>query len=54
MEARDASRAGLREARIARVEEHIRLENEHDLDGVMATYAESPRYEDEPYGERHD
>ncbi|HWO69850.1 MAG TPA: ester cyclase [Actinomycetota bacterium] len=54
MEARDGSGAGLREARIARVEEHIRAENGHDLDGVMATYAGSPRYEDEPYGERHD
>jgi steroid delta-isomerase-like uncharacterized protein len=40
-------------ARIARVEEHVRLENEHDLEGVMQTYAESARYDDEPYDEHH-
>lgn len=41
------------EARIALVEEHVRLENEHDLEGVMRTYADSARYDDEPYGEHH-
>lgn len=40
-------------ARIASVEEHVRLENEHDLDGIVGTYAESPTYDDEPYGEHH-
>jgi hypothetical protein len=40
-------------ARIARVEEHVRLENDHDLEGVMQTYAESARYDDEPYDEHH-
>jgi steroid delta-isomerase-like uncharacterized protein len=40
-------------ARIARVEEHVRLENEHDLEGVMQTYSESARYDDEPYDEHH-
>jgi steroid delta-isomerase-like uncharacterized protein len=48
-----AGRDELVQARIARVEEHIRLENEHDLDGVMQTYAESARYDDEPYDEHH-
>lgn len=40
-------------ARIALVEEHIRHENEHNLDAILATYASSPRYDDEPYGEHH-
>lgn len=43
----------LMKARIARVEEHVGFENEHDLEGVMATYAESARYDDEPYDEHH-
>jgi steroid delta-isomerase-like uncharacterized protein len=42
-----------RSARIAIVEEHIRLENEHDLDGVLRTFGESPRYDDEPWGEHY-
>jgi steroid delta-isomerase-like uncharacterized protein len=40
-------------SRIARVEEHVRLENEHDLQGVLETYAERPRYDDESYDEHH-
>jgi steroid delta-isomerase-like uncharacterized protein len=50
----DVSRNALAEARIARVEEHVRLENQHDIEGVMATYAESARYDDEPYDEHHE
>jgi steroid delta-isomerase-like uncharacterized protein len=49
----DDVRGELVKARIARVEEHVRLENEHDLQGVMETYAESARYDDEPYDEHH-
>jgi steroid delta-isomerase-like uncharacterized protein len=41
-------------ARIALVEEHVRLENTHDLDGVMATFAGSPWYDDAPNHELHD
>jgi steroid delta-isomerase-like uncharacterized protein len=40
-------------ARIAIVEQHIRLENEHDLEGVLATFGESARYDDEPWGEHY-
>lgn len=40
-------------ARIARVEEHVGFENTHDLDGIMGTFAESPRYDDEPWDEHH-
>lgn len=43
----------LREARIRRVEEHIHSENAHDLEAVMETFSENPRYDDEPWGEHH-
>jgi steroid delta-isomerase-like uncharacterized protein len=36
-------------ARIAIVEEHIRLENEHDLEGVLRTFGDGARYDDEPW-----
>jgi steroid delta-isomerase-like uncharacterized protein len=42
-----------RAARIAIVEEHLRLENAHDLEGVLGTFGESARYDDEPWGEHH-
>ena len=35
------------------VEEHVRLENQHDLDGVMGTFGASARYDDEPSSEHH-
>ena len=35
------------------VEEHIRLENEHDLDGVLRTFGETAQYDDEPWGEHY-
>jgi steroid delta-isomerase-like uncharacterized protein len=38
-------------ARIAIVEQHVRLENAHDLEGVLATFGESARYDDEPWSE---
>ncbi len=40
-------------ARIALVEEHIQHENEHDLEGVLSTFGDSARYEDEAWGEHH-
>ena len=40
-------------ARIAIVEEHIRLENAHDLDGVIHTFGGTARYDDEPWGEHY-
>ncbi len=42
-----------RAARIAIVEQHIRLENEHDLEGVLRTFGETARYDDEPWGEHY-
>jgi steroid delta-isomerase-like uncharacterized protein len=40
-------------ARIAIVEQHIRLENEHDLDGLLSTFGDAPHYDDEPWGEHY-
>jgi steroid delta-isomerase-like uncharacterized protein len=38
-----------RSARLALVEEHVRLENQHDLDGIMQTFGPAARYDDEPW-----
>ena len=43
----------LQQARIERVEEHVRLENAHDLDASMETFSASPYYDEEPWGEHH-
>jgi steroid delta-isomerase-like uncharacterized protein len=40
-------------ARLALVEQHIRLENAHDLEGVLATFGSSAHYDDEAWGEYH-
>ena len=36
-------------ARLKIVDEHVMLENEHDLDGVMKTFGAGARYDDEPW-----
>jgi len=36
-------------ARVATVEEHIRSENRHDLEALMATFGSDARYDDEPW-----
>ena len=41
-------------ARIAVVEQHVRLENEHDLEGVLRTFGDTARYDDEPWGEHYE
>jgi steroid delta-isomerase-like uncharacterized protein len=41
-------------ARIAIVEQHIRLENEHDLEGVLRTFGDTARYDDEPWDEHYE
>jgi len=43
-----------RAARIAIVEQHIRLENAHDLEGVLGTFGDAARYDDEPWGEHYE
>ena len=42
-----------RSARIAAVEEHIRLENAHDLEAVLRTFGDAARYDDEAWGEHY-
>ena len=39
------------QSRIVVVDEHIRCENRHDLDGLMATFGTDARYDDEPWGD---
>jgi steroid delta-isomerase-like uncharacterized protein len=41
-------------ARVALVELHIRLENEHDLEGVLRTFGDTARYDDEAWGEHYE
>jgi len=40
-------------ARIDLVEQHIRLENNHDLEGVLRTFGDAAQYDDEAWGERY-
>jgi steroid delta-isomerase-like uncharacterized protein len=40
-------------ARIAIVEQHVRLENAHDLEGVLHTFGDTARYDDEAWGEHY-
>jgi steroid delta-isomerase-like uncharacterized protein len=40
-------------ARVALVEEHIRLENAHNLDGVLNTFGDMAQYDDEAWGEHY-
>lgn len=42
-----------RSARLASVERHIRLENAHDLEGVICTFGDMARYDDEPWAEHY-
>jgi steroid delta-isomerase-like uncharacterized protein len=37
------------QARCQIVAEHIARENQHSLDGILATFGEAPRYDDEPW-----
>jgi steroid delta-isomerase-like uncharacterized protein len=46
----EADRAKLR-SHIAIVDEHIRSENRHDLEAVMATFGDGARYDDEPWND---
>jgi hypothetical protein len=40
-------------ARLALVEEHVRRENQHDLDDIMGTFGDSSRYDEEPWDDHH-
>jgi hypothetical protein len=39
-------------ARLRILEEHVRRENEHDLAGIMATFADEAKYDDAPWSEQ--
>jgi steroid delta-isomerase-like uncharacterized protein len=41
-------------ARLALVQEHVRRENAHDLQGIMATFGRRAWYDDEPWHEHHE
>jgi len=45
---------GTRSTRIAVVEQHVRLENEHDLEGVLRTFGAVARYDDEAWGDHYE
>ena len=47
-----ASESARWQARLAVVDEHLRCENRHDLDAVMATFGDDARFDDEPWGDR--
>jgi steroid delta-isomerase-like uncharacterized protein len=40
--------------RLALVEQHIHLENAHDLEGVLGTFGDTAHYDDEALGEHHE
>jgi hypothetical protein len=40
-------------ARIAVLEQHIRLENEHDLEGVLRTFGDAAHYDDGSWDEHY-
>ena len=42
-----------RSARIATVEQHVMLENKHDLEGVLTTFGDSALYQDEAWGDEY-
>ncbi len=42
------------QARIALVEQHVGFENNHDLEGVLGTFGDTARYDDEPWDEHYD
>jgi steroid delta-isomerase-like uncharacterized protein len=42
------------ERRLRQVEQHVRFENAHDLDGLMSTFGASGFYADEPWSEHHE
>jgi steroid delta-isomerase-like uncharacterized protein len=43
-----------RSSRIALVEQHVRFENAHDLDGVLGTFGNTAHYDDEAWGEHYE
>jgi steroid delta-isomerase-like uncharacterized protein len=44
-----SSDSELQSRRLQLVEQHVLLENQHDLDGIMMTFGANARYDDEPW-----
>jgi len=42
------------DARVAAIDEHVRQQNRHDLEALLATFGTCASYEDGPWAERHD
>ena len=40
-------------ARLALVQQHVRLENEHHLEGVLSTFGKNAHYQDEAWGDSY-
>jgi steroid delta-isomerase-like uncharacterized protein len=40
-------------ARVALVDQHVRFENDHNLEGVLGTFGDSAHYEDEAWGDEY-
>lgn len=40
-------------SRIAVVEQHIRLENQHNLEGILGTFGQAAQYDDEAWSEHY-
>lgn len=43
-----------RSARMAVVERHVQLENRHDVEGVLTTFGDGARYDDQAWGEHYE
>ena len=43
-----------RSTRVALVEQHVRFENAHDLNGVLSTFGDVAHYDDEAWGEHYE
>lgn len=41
------------QARLALVDEHIGMENRHDIDGIMRTFGAVAQYDEEPWDDHH-
>jgi len=48
-----SSEKDTRSAHIALVEQHVGLENRHDLEGVLQTFGSMAQYDDEAWGEHY-
>jgi steroid delta-isomerase-like uncharacterized protein len=51
---RNRNNEDTRSARVALVEQHVRLENAHDLEGLLQTFGSNARYDDEAWGEHYE